>query len=144
MLLSSAFDVPRPLIDPITSLVEALSVVALAVQRPRRNSVIILAVDTHRRGLHMFRSSPLSTLTAHHIVRECSYVPTVNGVIIVSHTTSAPRTTSDESLLVQTQSTLSAAGIHLIDWVVVGAGGMYCPRTLCGQPDPWPYGSTCV
>lgn len=141
---SSVIDVPRPLVDPITSLVEALSVVSLALQRPRTSSTVVLVLDRHRRGLHLFRSNPMTPTSFHHIVRECSTIPSVDGVVVVSHRDTRPFSELDESLLFTGAHTLWAAGIHLIDWVVVGAGGMYCPRSLCGAPDPWPYGSTCM
>lgn len=141
---SSVLDVPRPLVDPITSLVEALSVISLAMQRPRTSSTVVLALDKHRCGLHLFRMNSITPTSFHHIVRECSTIPFVDGVVVVSHRRTRPFSESDESLLFVGTRTLRAAGIHLIDWVVVGAGGMYCPRSLCGVPDPWPYGSTCM
>lgn len=144
MLSSSVIDVPRPLIDPINSLAEALSIVSLAVQRPRRDTTVVLAVDEKRRGIHLFRTNVMSATTAHHIVRECSYVPAIDGVVIVSHRTSAPIAATDKDVWNCSRLTLSAAGISLIDWVIVGAGGLYCPRTLSGVSDPWPYCSTCV
>ncbi len=144
MLSSSVIDVPRPLVDPINSLAEALSIVSLALQRPRRNSTIVLALDNKRRGIHLFRTNVMSAQTAQLIVRECSFSHTVDGVVVVSHRTSAPMSVSDEDVWRRANFTLSAAGIHLIDWVILGAGGLYGPRTLCGVPDPWPYGSTCV
>jgi hypothetical protein len=144
MLTSSVIDVPRPLVDSITSLVEALSVISLSLLRPRRNDTVVLALDKQRRGLHLFRTDPVSSHTFHHIVRECSSVPSIHGVVVASYRTSSPMFWCDDSLLHIGSRTLSAAGIQLIDWVVIGAGGMYCPRTLYNVPDPWPYGSTCV
>ena len=29
------------------------------------------------------------------------------------------------------------AGLQLLDWVVIGRGGLYCPRSIAGMPDPW-------
>jgi len=144
MLSSSVIDVPRPLIDPINSLVEALSIVSLALPRPRRNCSVVLALDRQRRGLHLFRTYPMSAQTLHRIVHECSHVPTVHSVVVVSHTTSTPMSLTDEDMWHCAQRVLAAAGIRLMDWAIVGAGGVYCPRTLCGTPDPWPYGSTCM
>ena len=33
------------------------------------------------------------------------------------------------------------AGLHLLDWVIIGRGGLYCPRSIAGMPDPWPTAS---
>lgn len=140
----SILDVPRPLVDPITSLVDALSVVSLSLRRPRRNDTVVLALDAQRRGLHLFRTLPMCAETLHHIVSECSVVSGIHGVVITSVRPTSPLHATDQQLVVTAQHTLSAAGINLVDWVILGAGGLYCPRTLCGMPDPWPYGNTCV
>jgi hypothetical protein len=143
-LSSSILDVPRPLVDPITSLLDALSVVSLSLRRPRRNDTVVLALDAQRRGLHLFRSLPMCTNALHHIVNQCSVVSGIHSVVITSVRPTSPLLATDQQLLVSARHTLSAAGIDLIDWVVLGAGGLYCPRTLCGIPDPWPYGNTWV
>ena len=144
MLTSTVIDIPRPLIDPITSLIEALSVVSLALTRPRRNSTTVLVLDNQRRGIHLFRTTSLSKQSLHRIVHECSQVPFVDGIFIASVRTTSPVSPCDIETLTNSVCTLSAAGIQLVDWAVVGAGGLYCPRTLMNLPDPWPYGSTCV
>lgn len=144
MLSASILDVPRPLVDPITSLVEALSVISLALRRPRSNDTVVLALDNKWRGIHLFRTSPLTQHSLHHIVRECSDVPSVSGVVIASHTTSRLLAPSDITLLRSSQTTLAAAGLNLIDWVVIGPGGLYCPRVLTHSRHPWPHGSTCL
>jgi len=143
-LSSSILDVPRPLVDPITSLLDALSVVSLSLQRPRRNDTVVLALDAQRRGLHLFRTLPMCVQTLHHIVNQCSVVSGIRGVVITSVRPTPPLVATDHQLVVTARHTLSAAGIELVDWVVLGAGGLYCPRTLCDMPNPWPYGNTCV
>lgn len=144
MLPSCIIDIPRPLIDPVTSLAEVLGIVSLALRRPRQNNSTVLVMDKQRRGVHLFHTAPLSTQTVHHIVRECSHVALAHGIVIVSSRTTPPLSFGDESLLHTSSHILTAAGIQLIDWAVIGYGGMYCPRTLCGGADPWPYGSTWV
>lgn len=141
---SSILDVPRPLIDPITSLLDALSVISLSLRRPRRIDTIVLALDAQRRGLYLFRTHALNAETLHHVIGKCSDVSGIHGVVIASIRACSPLTTTDQQLLTTAQHTLSGAGIELIDWVVIGAGGLYCPRTLSDTPDPWPYGNTCV
>lgn len=141
---SSILDVPRPLIDPITSLLDALSVISLALQRPRQNDTVVLALDSQRRGLNLFRTHPVSSETLHRIIGQCSVVPAIHGVVLASIRTTSPLLSTDQQFMFSAQHTLSAAGIELVDWVVLGAGGLYCPRTLSGIPDPWPYGNMCV
>ena len=142
MLTASVIDIPRPLIDPITSLVEALSVVSLALTRPRRNSTFVLVLDNERRGIHLFRTAPLNKCSIHRIIYECSHVPSVGGVFITSVRNTQPVSPDDSDKLLNSARTLASAGLQLIDWAVIGAGGLYCPRTLLNLPDPWPDGST--
>lgn len=136
MLTASVIDVPRPLIDPITSLVEALSVVSLALTRPRRDSTFVLVLDNEHRGIHLFRTAPLNKCSIHRIIYECSHVPSVNGVFITSVRITQPVSPYDSDIFINSAHTLASAGIQLIDWAVIGAGGLYCPRTLLNLPDP--------
>jgi hypothetical protein len=87
---------------------------------------------------------PLCTQSLHRIVHECSQVPSVDGIVLTSVRTTQPMSYCDIDTLSNSVNTLSAAGIQLVDWAIIGAGGLYCPRTLTNLPDPWPYGSTCV
>ena len=137
-LSSSILDVPRPLIDPIRSLLDALSIISLGLRRPRQNDTMILALDAQRRGLHLFRSHEMSAEALHHIIGQCSVVSGIHGIVVASIRTALPLLASDQQLMFTAQHTLSAAGIELIDWVVIGVGGLYCPRTVSGLPDPWP------
>ena len=144
MFSTSVLDVPRPLIDPVSSLVEALSVATLALRRPRRPDTIVLGLDTQRRGVHLFRTQPLQHTTCHHIVRECSHHSAIHSVVIFSIRPTTPVCLADTTMLHSMTRTLTAAGIHLFDWMVIGSGGVYCPRSLTGAADPWPQGSACL
>ncbi|MSZ16325.1 MAG: hypothetical protein F2618_01525 [Actinobacteria bacterium] len=144
MFSTSVLDVPRPLIDPITSLVEALSVAALALPRPRNNGTIVLCMDQQQRGVHLFRTSYISRTTIHHIVRECCHVSSLHSVVLFSIRSVPPICPNDPFVLENITNTLNAAGLHLHDWVVIGAGGMYCPRSLVDPVDPWRHGSVCL
>lgn len=138
MLNASLIDVPRPFIDPINTFVEALGVVCMGVQRPRVDSTVALLLDKHRRGLAMFRIPPLSSRNIHTVVAHCSEMPSTTSVVLVSSRPGLPVVPSDIPLLHLCTGTLAAAGIQLFDWAVIGLGGLYCPRTLAGVPDPWP------
>lgn len=144
MFSASILDVPRPLIDPITSLVEALSIAALALPRPLRNGTVVLCLDNEHRGLHLFRTSAVSRPVLQHVVRECCHVPSLHSVVLFSIRSSPPMCPLDLQVLANITTTLTAAGLHLHDWVVIGAGGIYCPRSLTNRADPWRYGSVCL
>ena len=144
LLNASLIDVPRPFIDPINTFVEALGVTSMALQRPRIDSTIALLLDKHRRGLAMFRIPPLSSRTIHSVVAHCSEMPSTTSVVLVSSRRNTPVVPADIPLLHICASTLEAAGIRLFDWAVIGTGGLYCPRTLAGVPDPWPEATSCL
>lgn len=138
MLNASLIDIPRPFIDPINTFVEALGVASMTMQRPRSESTVALLLDKQRRGLAMFRIPPLSSQSVHSVVAHCSEMPSTTSVVLVSTRIGIPVVPADIALLHLCTNTLAAAGIRLFDWAVVGAGGLYCPRTLAGVPDPWP------
>jgi len=144
MLNASLIDVPRPFIDPINTFVEALGVVSMALQRPRIDSTIALLLDEQRRGLAMFRVPPLTSRNIHTVVAHCSEMPSTSSVVLVSSRRTVFVVPADIALLHLCTATLSAAGIRLFDWAVIGHGGLYCPRTLAGVPDPWPDSPSCL
>lgn len=142
MFASTLLDVPRPYIDPIYSLVEALGIACLALRRPAVDSTITLVLDSERRGIHLFPSTPLTQSIIHHIIGHVSSLPNAHGVVIISTRTTAPIQPHDSTLLIHTTVACRSAGFELIDWVVVGSGGLYCPRSLTDAPDPWSASAT--
>jgi hypothetical protein len=106
------------------------------------DSTITLVLDNERRGIHLFPSTPLTQSTIHHIIGHVSSLPNAHGVVIISTRTTAPIQPHDLILLVHTTVACQSAGFELIDWVVVGSGGLYCPRSLTDAPDPWSASAT--
>lgn len=126
---STLLDVPRAHLDPIDSLLEALSVLALAVERPLQDSTTAVLLDTHRRGVSLIRTRQPLRDAAHLIIGEASRIGNVQYVVVVSersHSSTAPADLDDYRAISQL---FSHAGISLIEWVVLGRGGLYCPRT---------------
>lgn len=144
MLNASLIDIPRPFIDPINTLVEAMGVAGMAIQRPRADCTLALLLDSQRRGLALFRIAPLSTRTIHSVVAQCSDMPTTSSVVLFSSRRSTLIAPADIALLHICTGTLAAAGVRLFDWAVIGPGGMNCPRTLAGVADPWPHNTPCL
>ena len=95
-----------------------------------------------RRGIHLFPSTPLTQSTIHHIIGHVSSLPNAHGVVIISTRTTTPIQPHDSTLLIHTTVACRSAGFELIDWVVVGSGGLYCPRSLTDAPDPWSASAT--
>lgn len=134
---SSLVDVPRPYIDPVSSAVEALGVASLVFSRPRQISTIYLVMDAQRRGLHLNRCSELTMKTLHDIVADASRVEGAHNIVLVTSRVSTPIQKGDVNLLDVGRTLFSHAGLHLLDWIVVGCGGLYFPRSLTNAPDPW-------
>jgi hypothetical protein len=138
MFHSSLVDVPRPFIDSISTLVEALGIASLTIPRPRTAGTIAVVTDAQLRGIAMLHLSELTMHSVHEVVARCSHVAGACAVVLVSVRTSTPVQPLDTELLQHLTQVLSHAGIALRDWVIVGEGGLYCPRSLLGLADPWP------
>jgi len=138
MFHSSLVDVPRPFIDSISTLVEALGIASLTIARPRTSGTIAVVTDAQHRGIAMLHLPELTTNSVHEVVARCSHIAGAHAVVLVSVRTTSPVQPSDIELLQHLIQVLHHAGIALRDWVVAGAGGLYCPRSLVGLADPWP------
>lgn len=144
MFTSSLLDIPRPFIDPITTLVQALGLFSLAAHRPRRVESLVLCLDSQSRGIHMFGAPEISGSAMHHIVSHASSIPATSSLVVCSIRSTAPIHPDDIHMWSHCHSVLHHAGLHLRDWIVVGHGGLYCPRTLSHHDNPWPHGDFAV
>lgn len=144
MFSSSLVDVPRPYIDPVCSAVEALGVASLVFSRPRQISTISIVMDKQRRGLHLNRGPELSMTSLHEFVADASRVEGSHNVVLVTSRITSPLCKEDVNLLDFGQTLFAHAGLHLLDWIVVGNGGLYFPRSLTNAPDPWPSSTRCL
>jgi hypothetical protein len=144
MLNASLVDIPRPFIDSIYTLAEALGVACLALEHPLKPHTLALVTDQQRRGLGLVRDAPLDHQSIHNIVGACSHIPEAHSVVLVSVRTQSPINPSDNELLRHVSTVAANAGLHLLDWVVVGRGGLYCPRSIADMPDPWATSPACL
>lgn len=135
---SSVVDLPRPFIDPVESAAQALAVASLVARRPRTDLTHALVLDRLRRGLGIVALPALGEHSVHDLVGACCSVPGADSVVAVSTRTGVPVRSGDAELLGRLSFALAAAGLSLLDWIVCGRGGAYCPRTVIGAPDPWP------
>jgi hypothetical protein len=131
LFMSSLLDVPRPFIDAVSSSTEALGVAGLVFERPRRESTIVLVLDSMRRGIHLNRFAPLETSTLHQIIADCSELPNPHSVVLFSSRTTSQSLHYDKSLLHVAHTMLHNAGLTLQQWIVTGPGEIYCLDTCC-------------
>lgn len=134
---SSLLDVPRPLIDPIDTFEEALGIVSLGARHPLANESIVLPLDRHNRGVGLIRVVAPEERLAHDIASVCVRTPLAAAAFVVTFRRTCPVGPRDAALFDQISAVLASNGHSLVDWVVVGRGGFYCPRVLTDAPDPW-------
>lgn len=134
---STLLDIPRPLVDPVSTFPEALGIVALAAGRPLRHESVVLVLDSRRRGLGLHRTGTPDAHLAHEVAAVCSRTPAALGAFVVTFRPGSPVGLDDPGLFEQLRHVLHSTGHHLIDWVVVGRGGFWCPRILTDVADPW-------
>jgi hypothetical protein len=144
MLNASLLDVPRPFLDPIHSLVEAVGISSLVMERPIRNRTYALVLDTQHRGLGILHASDINLMTAHYLIGRMSDIPDAHAAVLISTRVLSCIQPGDIELLSLLNTTFSHAGFVLHDWVVAGRGGLYCPRSLTDSPDPWGSSAVCL
>ena len=143
MLNASLVDIPQPFIDPIDALVEALGIACLSIPRPLTAHTIAIVTDAQRRCIAMMRFPTLTESSIHAIVGHSSLLPDAHSVVLVSVRTTAPISTTDPDLLQRCINIVNNAGLQLLDWAVIGVGGLYCPRSLTESADPWSSSASC-
>ncbi len=144
MLNASLIDIPQPFIDPIDALVEALGIACLSIPRPLRAHTIAIVTDSQRRCIAMMRFPSLTESSIHAIVGHSSLLPDAHSIVLVSVRTTAPISTTDPDLLHRCTNIVNSAGLQLLDWAVIGVGGLYCPRSLTESADPWSTSASCL
>ena len=135
---STVLDVPRPGEDPIDTLQEALAVVSLMLPRPARDETFVLVVDDRRRGIGVARFCTSPDSMAHDVAGFVSSFPAASGAIVVTTRRGRAVCPGDDTVWEKLSTVLGGAGIALLDWVVSGSGGFYCPRVLVDARNPWP------
>jgi hypothetical protein len=144
VLNASLIDIPQPFIDPIDALVEALGIACLSIPRPLTAHTIAIVTDAQRRCIAMVRFPTLTESSIHAIVGHSSLLPDAHSVVLVSVRTTAPISTTDPDLLQRCTNIVNNAGLQLLDWAVIGVGGLYCPRSLTESADPWSSSASCL
>ncbi len=144
MLNASLIDIPQPFIDPIDALVEVLGIACLSIPRPLTAHTIAIVTDAQRRCIAMMRFPTLTESSIHVIVGHSSLLPDAHSIVLVSVRTTAPISTTDPDLLQRCTNIVNNAGLQLLDWAVIGVGGLYCPRSLTESADPWSSSASCL
>ena len=70
------------------------------------------------------------------LIAQCA-IPNAHSIVLVSVRTTSPIQYGDVDMLHHCAMVTNNAGLQLLDWVIIGRGGLYCPRSIAGMPDPW-------
>ena len=133
--------------DPILSSLDALAVVSLALRRPLEAETIAFLLDNTSRSNTITvvsgTTEPDSVLT----VAECLALagarsPTLRGLVLATVRPNSglpvPATLpGDLDRWMEAVDITDSHGIELIEWFIVGPGGVDCPREMLGEPERW-------
>lgn len=133
---------PAPAGQPVTSLRGALGVVLLA-RRPDEPSTIVLLLDHQRRGLTCVcvgerAHAEAAGVVADFCVEVARATPALGAVVLAScRPGPAPwPDAADLAAFPDLRARLAAAGVALVDWLLVGSGFAVSVATEVGD-DPW-------
>ena len=133
---------------PVRSSADALEVVALAISRPPRPETIAFVLDDDGYGTTVLvvdgTERPDAVIDVVERVAESAEVAGA-AAIVVATVRPATASVEEEALLADTDinrwfeaSDVAADhGIELLEWFVVGPGGIVCPREAFGEPSRW-------
>lgn len=138
---------PRAGLDPIDS-AAAADLLAHAIQRPFRHETIVLLLDAERRGISVVvvdaTSDPDSVVEIVELLASPGVGDGRVGAMVVGTVRSDEGTSSVDAELghdverwMELSEIADQSGVELIEWFVVGPGGVRCPRDQLGEPPRW-------
>jgi hypothetical protein len=129
--------------EPILSSLEALRVVSLAIHRPLEAETIAFFLDETCCSSTITIVSGTTEPDSIVSVAECMAVaasrsPSLCGVVLA---TVRPGTTGtlpgDLDRWIEVDTITESHGIELVEWFIIGAAGVECPRELLGEAERW-------
>ncbi len=141
MQFCSAHRPPRAGIDPIDCAESALSVIALAIQRPPVAETIALLLDHDQRGVCVTVVSGTERPDDAIEVAEClaaagAQTGRLGALVLATVRPGHGALAGDGDRWLEMSDLTSAAGVELLEWFVIGTD-IHCPRDLLGEPPRW-------
>lgn len=141
--------VPHAHRDPVITAHEALAIVELAASsRPRHETIAFLLDDCYRgTGLITVVSDtvdPDCVIRVAEVMAELGALSSGVGretayIIIASVRPDGDLGPDDAFRWCSTSDVVESHGLTLLEWFVLGAAGIDCPRDLTGEPERWPH-----
>lgn len=137
---SSSPDLPRP--APVRSGNDALRVLLLAVPPPLEAETLAFFLDDDGVGGVITAVSGTTAPDSVFTVAEClcraaEGLPTATSLVIGSVRPGGGLHPGDGQRWPELCRLAAEHGVHLIEWFVIGANGVYLPRELVHEPDRW-------
>ena len=135
---------------PVRSAADALEVVALAMSRPPRPETIGFALDDDGRGDMVMivdgTTRPEAVVDMVELLADAAVAGHGSGLVVASVRPVPPSGTdlagiadADIDRWLDASDVAADRGIELLEWFVVGPGGITCPREMFGEPPRWPW-----
>lgn len=132
---------PRAGVDEV-DLAGVRAILDLALAAPLRHETIVIVLDGRRRGLAIVTVT--DTVEPHAVldvvelmVSAPAHRDRVGAVVVASVRPGAPAADGDVDRWLEMTDLAEAAGVELLDWLVVDAQGVSFPRDLLGEPPRW-------
>jgi hypothetical protein len=137
--------------DLIRSSSDAIAVVSMAIHRPLEAETIAFFLDECSRSNTITVVSGTTDPDSVLLIAECmgavaTRSPTLCGLVLATVRPQSPATLSahhsaqlpgDVNRWVEANEITEAHGIELIEWFIIGPGGVDCPRDVVGEPERW-------
>lgn len=127
---------------PVRNAVDALRVLRLAVSQPAEAETLAFTLDVHGVGgvitLVSGTTHPDGVMAvAECIARAAQGVPRAAALVLTSVRPGGGLLPGDVDRWCEASDLVAAHGVRLLEWFVLGSGGVYCPRDLLGEPERW-------
>jgi hypothetical protein len=135
--------IPRAGLDPICCQVDALAVISTAVADPIRDQVIVLTLDERRCGIDVVivddtRDPDAVVDVIESVADALSWSESPARYLVAATIRTASGTLpSDVDRWFESRHLAQLRQLQLIDWFVVSADSLECPRDLVGEPSDW-------
>lgn len=129
--------------EPILSSFDALRVVSMAAHRPLEAETIAFFLDDCSCSDTITIVSGTTDADSIISIAECMAVaagrsPALCGVVLASvRPDTLGLLPGDIDRWLEIDAITEAQGIELVDWFIIDAAGVECPREVLGEPDRW-------
>ena len=137
--------VPRPRLDPIRSVDDALLVFRAQLTRPLRAETLAMFLDDNDCGSTLVTvtdtSDPFQILeVAEAMALAGATSPDVTALVLASVRPGGGPLPGDDDLWLGASDVVGECGLTLVDWFVIGRHGTFIPREALGVPSRWSSG----